>query len=99
MDSAVAARPFSGAVFRTLREKHNTFMHFLQALQARQQQRREEEQRPSLQPPDYRQDPLLRQLASSLMSQPGGLTPPAPHQDPLLRPLTAGTQALGSFTL
>ena len=49
MDSAVAARPFSGAVFRTLREKHNTFMHFLQALQARQQQRREEERQAELQ--------------------------------------------------
>ena len=49
MDSAVAARPFAGAVFRTLREKQNTFMHFLQALQARQQQRREEERQAELQ--------------------------------------------------
>ena len=44
MEFTDASRPFDGARFGTLREKHNTFMNFILTLHSKQKQKRDEEQ-------------------------------------------------------
>ena len=43
MDKTKAARPFTSAVFGTLREKNNTIMNFIKTLEAKQKEKREDE--------------------------------------------------------
>ena len=43
MEFTDALRPFDGARFGTLREKHNTFMNFILTLHGKQKQKRDEE--------------------------------------------------------
>ena len=43
MEFTDALRPFDGARFGTLREKHNTFMNFILTLNGKQKQKRDEE--------------------------------------------------------
>ena len=44
MEFTDASKPFDGARFGTLREKHNTFMNFILTLHSKQKQKRDEEQ-------------------------------------------------------
>ena len=44
MEFTDASRPFDGARFGTLREKHNTFMNFILTLNSQQKQKRDEEE-------------------------------------------------------
>ena len=43
MEEISAKKPFEGAMFGTLREKHNTFMNFIFAIEIRQKKKRETE--------------------------------------------------------
>ena len=43
MESANAKKPFEGAKFGSLREKHNTFMNFIFTLERKQEDKRNTE--------------------------------------------------------